>query len=68
MDGLTFDSTGREETNLMEKEFGEDMVQEVLKYWNNDKAPRPDGCSLSLFQMFGRLLNRLYECLFQKAS
>lgn len=42
MDGLTFDSTGKEEANSMEREFGEDEVLEVLKHLNGDKALRPN--------------------------
>lgn len=41
VDGLTFDSTGKEEANSMEREFGEDEVLE-LKHLNGDKALRPN--------------------------
>lgn len=50
MDNLAFDSLEVEEASRLELPFEEREVLEVVKGMNRDKAPGPDGFSMTFFQ------------------
>jgi hypothetical protein len=51
VDGLSFDSIGEVEAIMLERDFEEGEVLEVLKAMNGDKASGPDGFSMAFFQV-----------------
>jgi hypothetical protein len=50
LDGLHFDSLDVEDAAGLEKPFDEEEVTNVVKGFNGEKAPGPDGFPLSFFQ------------------
>ena len=50
LDGLDFTPLEDADAVWLERQFDEDEIFEVIKGFNGDKAPGPDGFSLSFFQ------------------
>jgi hypothetical protein len=50
LDNLAFDSLEVEEASQLELPFEEMEVLEVVKGMNRDKAPSPDGLSMTFFR------------------
>jgi hypothetical protein len=50
LDGLEFISLETEDVQWLERQFDEEEITEVIKGFNGDKAPGPDGFPLSFFQ------------------
>lgn len=50
LDGLTFHSIVEEEANWLERHFEEPEMLELTKGMNSDKAPDPDGFTMSFIQ------------------
>uniref|UniRef100_A0A2N9G4U0 Reverse transcriptase domain-containing protein n=1 Tax=Fagus sylvatica TaxID=28930 RepID=A0A2N9G4U0_FAGSY len=50
LDGLEFTPIEDADAMWLERQFNEDEILEVIKGFNGDKAPGPDGFSLSFFQ------------------
>ena len=47
---LDFPRISRDNVDWLEKPFEESEVLEVIKEFNGDKSPRPDGFSMAFFQ------------------
>lgn len=50
LDGLEFDSISRGEKRWVEKSFLKEEVHKSIMSMKGDKAPGPDGFSISIFQ------------------
>ena len=50
LDVLDFPRISGDNVDWLEKPFEESEVLEVIKEFNGDKSPRPDGFSMAFFQ------------------
>jgi hypothetical protein len=49
LDGLEFSMISEEDAIWLERSFEQDEVEGMLKHFNGDKAPRPDGFPMSFY-------------------
>jgi hypothetical protein len=50
LDGIQFSALSEEDAMWLERPFDENEIVDVVKGFNGDKAPGPDGFSLAFFQ------------------